>query len=276
MHLPSLVLTVSLTNKPTPIILRFSCRSLSYLHTDYPLARSWLCWCTLSVCGYVIPAFIKLTPIFAVWFRRDIARRFKTTLKDERDVHARLMLAYPEVPFWWFGAVFVICLLFLFTSIEIGKTGLPIWAALIALAFIFVLSLPVSMLMAITNQQVALQVIHEMVAGYMLPGRPVANVVYKTTANIGTISAVTFAGDMKLGHYMKIPPRIMFSIQIVATVIGCFVVTSVQNWMLSNIKDICTPQQADGFICAPSTTFAQGMLIWGGIGPKRIFSVGAP
>jgi len=110
----------------------------------------------------------------------------------------------------------------------------------------------------------------------MLPGRPVANVVFKITAYMGTASAVTFAGDMKLGHYMKIPPRVMFTVQIVATIIGCIVVTFVQDWMLSNIKDICTPQQANGFICASSSTFAQAMLIWGGIGPQRIFSVGAP
>ena len=214
--------------------------------------------------------------MFAVWFRRDIARRFKTTLKDERDVHARLMQAYPEVPFWWFGVVFMTCLLFLFVAIEIGQTQLPIWAAVVALIFVFFLSLPISMLMAITNQEIGLQVIHEMIAGYMLPGRPVANVVYKTIAQMGTSSAVAFAGDMKLGHYMKIPPRIMFSVQIVATIIGCIVVTFVQDWMLSNIKDICTPQQADGFICAPATAFAQGMLLWGGIGPGRIFSIGAP
>jgi len=65
-------------------------------------------------------------------------------------------------------------------------------------------------------------------------------------------------------------------VQIVATVIGCIVVTFVQDWMLNNIEDVCTPQQANGFICASSSTFAQAMLIWGGIGPQRIFSVGAP
>jgi OPT family oligopeptide transporter len=224
----------------------------------------------------LISRFTKLTPILAVWFRRDIARRFRTSLKDERDVHSRLMQAYPEVPFWWFGAVFAICLLFLLVAIEIGKTQLPIWAVFIALIFVFVLSLPIAMLVAITNQQIALQVIYEMVAGYMLPGRPVANVVFKITGYMGTASAVTFAGDMKLGHYMKVPPRVMFTVQIVATIIGCIVVTFVQDWMLNNIEDICTPQQANGFICAPSSTFAQAMLIWGGIGPQRVFSVGAP
>ncbi|KAF8350168.1 OPT oligopeptide transporter protein-domain-containing protein [Amanita rubescens] len=221
-------------------------------------------------------AFGAFTSVLVHTFCVISSRRFRTSLKDERDIHSRLMQAYPEVPFWWFGAVFAICLLFLLVAIEIGKTQLPIWAAFIALIFVLVLSLPIAMLVAITNQQIALQVIYEMVAGYMLPGRPVANVVFKITAYMGTASAVTFAGDMKLGHYMKVPPRVMFTVQIVATIIGCIVVTFVQDWMLSNIKDVCTPQQANGFICASSSTFAQAMLIWGGVGPQRVFSVGAP
>lgn len=38
----------------------------------------------------------------SVWYRRDIARQFRSSLRDETDIHARLMLAYPEVPQWWY------------------------------------------------------------------------------------------------------------------------------------------------------------------------------
>jgi OPT oligopeptide transporter protein len=44
-------------------------------------------------------------PQFQVWFRRDIARRFRMSLRDERDVHSHLMQAYPEVPRWWYASV---------------------------------------------------------------------------------------------------------------------------------------------------------------------------
>ncbi|PFH50769.1 hypothetical protein AMATHDRAFT_3624 [Amanita thiersii Skay4041] len=230
------------------------------------------------VLAYAV-AFAAFSSVFVhtfLWFRRDIARRFKTSLKDERDIHSRLMQAYPEVPLWWYGIVFIIALLFLLVAIEIGKTHLPIWAALIAFGLAAILSLPISMLMAITNQQIPLQVMHELVGGYMLPGKPVATVLFKTIAYIGTNQAVAFAGDLKLGHYMKIPPRIMFSCQIVASVIACFVFTGVQEWMLSNVVDICTPDQKNGFICPSSNIMAQSILIWGGIGPKRMFSPGSP
>ncbi|KAK7041928.1 hypothetical protein VNI00_008910 [Paramarasmius palmivorus] len=225
-------------------------------------------------------SFAAFTSIFVhtfLWFRRDIARRFRSSLKDERDVHSRLMQAYPEAPLWWYGAVGCVAMACLLTSIHLFPTELPIWAALIAFGLAAILSLPMAMLQAITNQQVSnMQVFHELVAGYMLPNRPIANIIFKTIAYIGTNQAVAFAGDLKLGHYMKIPPRMMFSVQVVAATISCFVTVGIQNWAFANIEDICTPQQKDGFVCPSENTFATASLIWGAIGPQRMFSPGQP
>jgi len=211
-----------------------------------------------------------------VWFRKDIVRRFRNTLKDERDVHSRLMQYYPEVPMWWYGIVGIIAFAFFCTAIEIVPTQLPIWAAVIGILLSFTLAIPLSMLQAITNQQVPTQVMHELIAGYMLPGRPIANVLFKTIAFITCNQAINFAGDLKLGHYMKVPPRMMFSVQVIAAVIACIWVTFIQDWMLDNIEDICTPGQKQGFRCPGSTTFATASVIWGAVGPRRLFSPGAP
>jgi len=113
-----------------------------------------------------------------------------------------------------------------------------------------------------------------MLAGYMVPGRPVANMVFKSVAYMGTTQAVGFSGDLKLGHYMKIPPRIMFMGQVVSAFVSCFVVGLVQNWMFANITDFCSPGQADGFSCPTIQTFATASMIWGGVGPSRLFSTG--
>jgi hypothetical protein len=43
------------------------------------------------------------------------------------DVHNRLMKAYPEVPEWWFGIVFVICFVLACVSVEIYDTGESSW-----------------------------------------------------------------------------------------------------------------------------------------------------
>jgi hypothetical protein len=48
--------------------------------------------------------------------------------------------------------------------------------------------------------------------------------------------ALTFVSDMKLGHYMKIPPRAMFWSQIAATVVAGTSQLAVQNWMFNHIR----------------------------------------
>jgi OPT oligopeptide transporter protein len=146
---------------------------------------------------------------------------------------------------------------------------------------------------AITNQQVGLNVITELIIGYALPGRPIAMMLFKTWGYITMSQALQFTSDLKLGHYMKIPHRPMFWCQIVATVVAGTVQLGVQAWMFTNIEDLCSADQPNGFTC-PSTTvfgtasiivsycrlfvvvsFAQGCLSqWGVIGPKRLFSHG--
>jgi OPT family oligopeptide transporter len=185
------------------------------------------------------------------------------------------MQYYPEVPLWWYGIIGIITFTFLCIAIEIIPTQLPIWAAVIGILLSFILCIPLSMLQAITNQQVSTPVIYELIAGSMLPGRPIANTVFKTIAYVTSYQASNLAGDLKLGHYMKVPPRIMFSIQIFATVTTCIWVTFVQDWMLNSVEDICTPRQKQGFICPKSTAFATASVIFGAAS-SRLFSPGAP
>ena len=211
-----------------------------------------------------------------VWFRKDIARRFRLSLKDEQDVHSRLMQAYPEVPMWWYIVVGVVSFALFCVSIEIYPTQLPIWAAVFGVGISAFIALPLAILQAITNQQIATQTLDELLAGYFLSGKPVANMVFKTISLITSFQAISFAGDLKLGHYMKIPPRMMFSVQMVATVAAAIWVSVIQNWMVANVEDLCSPHQPQGFICPGTTTFASSSVLFGAVGPSRIFSIGAP
>jgi len=48
----------------------------------------------------------------------------------------------------------------------------------------------------------------------------------------------------------------------------------VQNWLFSNVDEICRPTQKDGFSCSLSNASGEASIIWGVIGPQRIFSHG--
>lgn len=56
--------------------------------------------------------------------------------------------------------------------------------------------------------------ITEYIIGYIYPERPVANMCFKVYGYISMAQALSFVGDFKLGHYMKIPPRAMFMAQV--------------------------------------------------------------
>ncbi|KIJ45258.1 hypothetical protein M422DRAFT_207611 [Sphaerobolus stellatus SS14] len=210
-----------------------------------------------------------------LWYGKDILRRFKLSLRDEKDIHCRLMAAYPEVPLWWYIALGLSSFVLGIVAIEVYNTQLPIWAYVIAIALAAVYMIPAGIIVAVSNQYVALNVISEAIGGALLPGRPVAVMIMKAYSQNTLGQALAFSGDLKLGHYMKIPPRLMFLTQVASTLVVVFVVNGVQEWQLANIPGLCTPDQVNNFFCPQLETFNTAGTIWGGIGVSRIFGHGA-
>lgn len=128
---------------------------------------------------------------------------------------------------------------------------------------------------AITNIQLGLNVLTEYVVGYMLEGRPLAMMMFKNYGYLCMAQALFFASDMKLGHYMKVPPRTMFFAQLTASIWSAVIQISVMNWALVNIPGVCTDDQEHQYTCANAKVFYTASIIWGVIGPRRMFSAGA-
>ncbi|OMO57512.1 Oligopeptide transporter OPT superfamily [Corchorus olitorius] len=86
--------------------------------------------------------------------------------------------------------------------------------------------------------------------------------------------AVAFLNDFKLGHYMKIPPRSMFLVQFIGTVLAGTVNLGVAWWLLTSIDNIChrdlLPKDSP-WTCPNDRVFFDASVIWGLVGPKRIF-----
>ncbi|KAH7928158.1 small oligopeptide transporter [Leucogyrophana mollusca] len=220
-------------------------------------------------------ASITATIVHAVlYFRKQIWEQARRSLKEQPDIHARLMSRYREVPDWWYAIIFAVMFVFGAVCIEVWHTQMPIWGFVLALCISFAYVVPIGMIQAITNQQIGLNVIGELVVGYVLPGRPIAMMLFKTYGYITMTQALQFTSDFKLGHYMKIPPRQMFWSQVVATVVAGTTQLGVQSWMFTNIEDMCSPQQKDGFVCPNTEVFGTASVIWGVIGPALQFSKG--
>jgi hypothetical protein len=82
-----------------------------------------------------------------------------------------------------------------------------------------------------SNIQIGLNVITEFVAAYALPGKPIANMTFKVYGYMAMYQGLTFTQDLKLGHYMHVPPIMMFSVQVLATIWGGLVNVGVLYWV---------------------------------------------
>ncbi|KAG6004645.1 hypothetical protein E4U21_000869 [Claviceps maximensis] len=210
----------------------------------------------------------------ALFYGHDVVNRAKNSKYDEPDVHMKLMRKYKEAPEWWFMFIFVVSFAFGMVACLAWDTHLPWWAYIVSILIGAVLFIPIGMVQAITNQQTGLNIITEMIIGYMLPGRPVAMMLFKSYGYMLSYNGLNYISDMKVGHYMKIPPRSMFSAQAFAVIWLAIVQVCTYNFLLGNITEICTPHQAQGLTCPNARTFYNASVIWGVIGPKKVFGVG--
>ena len=113
---------------------------------------------------------------------------------------------------------------------ERWATHLTWYAVLIAFLISAVWLVPIGMVQATTNVSIGLNVFTEFLIGYMLPGRPIAMMIFKTYGYFTMAQALSFTQDLKLGHYLKVPQRCLFAGQLVATIWACFVQLAVIEW----------------------------------------------
>ncbi|KAM7270793.1 hypothetical protein ACFE04_030007 [Oxalis oulophora] len=208
----------------------------------------------------------------------EIWHQTKASLKDKYgDVHTRLMKKnYDQVPQWWFYILLIIVAGLAILACEgFGRQlQLPYWGVLLAMALAFIFTLPIGVITATTNQQPGLNVITELIIGYMYPGRPLANVAFKTYGYISMAQAVGFLSDFKLGHYMKIPPRSMFIVQLAATLVASSSYFGTAWWLLTSVENICRSDllpAGSPWTCPGDDVFYNASIIWGLVGPQRMF-----
>lgn len=218
----------------------------------------------------------KATPIF-----KKIRRTESPTQKSEKellvgnnheDIHYRLMKAYPEVPEWWFMLIGVIAVTLAVLMIEYYKTDMPIWGIVFAYAIALLLIIPSGIMEAVASTSAPLNVLSELIGGYGLAGRPVANMLFKSYGYVTMSQALSYASDMKLAHYVKIPPKALFAGQTAATVLSSFVSMAVLDWQIAQFPDLCSPTQPLHFTCPGYGSYFTASVLWGLVAPARMFS----
>ncbi|EHK17282.1 uncharacterized protein TRIVIDRAFT_161010 [Trichoderma virens Gv29-8] len=221
-----------------------------------------------------IPAICTFTWL---WYGKTFGRVIKLAFRRLavhhafNDAHSRLMSQYREVPETWYLAVGAVGAAFGFACICGWPTGAPGWTVPVTILMSVIFVIPVGTVYAISGYQTTLELLFDIIAGYVVHNRPVAFLLFRSYG-LGIIEqAMAFAKDMKLAHYVKIPPRQMFAAQIVSTVVSTFVVLAVVNFQLG-VKGMCNPQVNVHWVCGTAQTGFSSSLTWGLLGPSRMFT----
>lgn len=123
----------------------------SPLYLPATLAMTYLLAFTLSTCVLVHTL---------LYHGRTLINGFKRMQVEKDDIHAKLMRSYPEVPDWWYGIAFVTFFSCAIIAMEVWKTGVPVWALLLAVLLPVVYVLPSGFIYAMTGQSVSITIYH--------------------------------------------------------------------------------------------------------------------
>ncbi|KAI8801477.1 OPT oligopeptide transporter protein-domain-containing protein [Cladochytrium replicatum] len=201
----------------------------------------------------------------------------------ETDVHMRLMSKYAEVPTWWYMVLFLSMIGLSILTVHVWNKQLQLeyWGILLAIGIAMLFVLPVGLIQAVSSWQVGLNVVTEYVIGLIKPGIPIGNVVFKTYGYLASYQCLALISDLKLGLYMKIPWRALFAAQFYGTLLGSLVNYAVMKILILSVDDI-TQYAREGIAddeqwsARLTQIFFTASVIWGAIGPMRIFARGSP
>ena len=163
---------------------------------------------------------------------------------EEDDIHQKLMEAYPEVPGWIYATLGVIAFSLSIIATRVWDTGTPFWVTMVAVMLPAIYILPTTFLYANTgiavccgSSHLAERLLTPNIASlepdfadyprvtrtwgcYDKYGTPQsclstprvlnATQLFKVFAIQPMSTGIQFTQDLKLAHYMKIPPRTTF------------------------------------------------------------------
>ncbi|PWY67927.1 OPT oligopeptide transporter [Aspergillus heteromorphus CBS 117.55] len=155
----------------------------------------------------------------------DIKRAYKSAKEGRYDDrhHEHMAKHYRETPWWWYVAVLVISFVLGLVVVLKEDISLPVWAYIVSLVVGIIVAPFSTILYSRYGNGIATNNLSKMLAGLMIPGRPVGNMYFAAWSHNVISNAVSLSNDLKMGEYLKIPPRVMFLTQIYGTILGGFI-----------------------------------------------------
>lgn len=150
--------------------------------------------------------------------------RRKTVTEEDKinygdDIHYRLMMEYPEVPEWWFTTVLVVFMALGMICVGVYTEVSPA-VVLIAPVITVIYIVPIGIVTAVGGLEPTPNVISELLAGGIAPGDTMTVQFVRLFGAEPVYHGLLYANNMKIGQYVKIPPRDQFWIMMWGGLLG--------------------------------------------------------
>ncbi|KAG7192616.1 uncharacterized protein KQ657_001717 [Scheffersomyces spartinae] len=219
-----------------------------------------------------LAAFSSMIVTIMFRFKKDVINPLRNPTSD---IHSDLMLKYKKFPTY----IYPISLLI---GIALGVMYVAIWKdiAQISVGGYFVsiilgaiLYLPMCMVEAQSTLVINLQAFMNLVSAFWFPGKPLA-VLYFTYVGFATLQhSEHLCQGAKMGHYLKVPPRVTMVVLFAAGMWGSLVNCGVTIFFIHRIKDVCSLHAPNNMTCKFQRTSFNQHLVWGLFG-DHIFAKG--
>lgn len=206
----------------------------------------------------------------------EIVRTFKSAKQGvyaDRH-HAHMVAHYKEAPWWWY--IFILVFSFILGLIVVTKENvtLPVWAYIFALIFGMIITPFSAILYSRFGNGIATNNLSKMIAGLMIPNKPVGNMYFAAWSHNVISNAIQLCNDLKMGEYLKIPPRVMFGTQIYGTLIGAIVNYAVMISIVNNNREVLAENGDSSWSGATIQSYNTNAASWALA--KYLFRAGKP
>ncbi|KAJ1023605.1 hypothetical protein NDA16_003222 [Ustilago loliicola] len=170
-----------------------------------------------------------------LFWGKDVLKSIKQSRQGKvEDRHWKGMQKYKEAPAWWYLSLLLISFVFGLIVVLTQDTTLP-WYGYIASLLLGTIVAPFSgILYALLGNGISTNNLTKMIGGLIVPGRPLANLYFYAWSHSTIAQVINLSNDLKLGQYLKIPPRSMFITQVVGTVFGAFLNYAIASTIISS------------------------------------------
>ncbi|EIN12728.1 OPT oligopeptide transporter [Punctularia strigosozonata HHB-11173 SS5] len=219
-----------------------------------------------------------------LWHMPELKRAFgglnflkSTKDQDIDDPHYKEMKKYPEAPQWWYGIVFILSLAIgIGCSYSTKEPLMPWWSIILFTAISVVLAVAIGFINATTGFTLSIKYIIQVVAAFIHPGQPITVMYVNLYGNSTAFQTMYMLQDLKLGQYVKLPPKATFAAQMSGSIIGCiFNYTIMQSIVSANrevLRDPTGTRVWSGWIIQ---SYNSASVAMGALG-KELFTAGKP